>query len=123
MEGSNTQVTPDMKNNEQIINKENNMNENHEQETIDQETQRIIADQMARAKQILTEHADGHHRLAELLIEREVITSEDVESILGPRPWKSRGDELLEANAQIAEAEKPKKRTTRKKKNNETNPS
>lgn len=92
-------------------------------ETIDQETQRIIADQMARAKQILTEHADGHHRLAELLIEREVITSEDVESILGPRPWKSRGDELLEANAQIAEAEKPKKRTTRKKKNNETNPS
>jgi len=38
MEGSNTQVTPDMKNNEQIINKENNMNEKHEQETINQET-------------------------------------------------------------------------------------
>ena len=77
--------------------------------TIDQETQRIIADQMARAKQILSDHADGHHQIAQLLIEREVITSEDVERILGPRPWKSRGDELLEVNASLAEAEKPKK--------------
>ena len=89
---------------------------------IDQETQRIIADQMARAKKILSEHADGHNKLAQLLIEKEVITSEDVEQILGPRPWKSRGDELLEANAQIAateEAAKPKKRTRKKKDNNE----
>ncbi len=86
---------------------------------IDTETQRIIADQMARAKQILTDYADGHHEIARLLIEREVITSEDVERILGPRPWKSRGDELLEANAALAEAEqaaKPKKRAPRKKK-------
>ena len=85
---------------------------------IDQETQRIIADQMARAKQILTEHADGHHQIAQLLIDREVITAEDVERILGPRPWKSRGDELLEANAKMAkEEEQPKKkRAPRKKK-------
>ena len=88
-------------------------------ELIDKETQRIIADQMARAKQILTEQAEGHHRIAELLIEREVITSEDVERILGPRPWKSRGDELLEVNAALAEAEqatKTKKRAPRRKK-------
>ena len=87
--------------------------------TIDQETQRIIADQMARAKQILTDNAEGHHQIAQLLIDREVITSEDVERILGPRPWKSRGDELLEVNAALAEAEKaakPKKRVPRKKK-------
>ena len=87
--------------------------------TIDQETQRIIADQMARAKQILTDHAEGHHQIAQLLIEREVITSEDVARILGPRPWKSRGDELLEANAALAQAEKPKKRTRKKKVDNE----
>ena len=86
-------------------------------ELIDQETQKIIAEQMKRAKAILTEHAEGHHQIAQLLIEREVITSEDVERILGPRPWKSRGDQLLEANAAIAEAEKPKrKRAPRKKK-------
>ena len=83
---------------------------------IDEETKRIIAEQMARAKQILTEQAEGHHQIAQLLIDREVITSEDVERILGPRPWKSRGDELLEVNAAIAEAEKPKKRAPRKKK-------
>ena len=84
---------------------------------IDKETQRIIADQMARAKQILTEHAEGHHELAQLLIEREVITSEDVERILGPRPWKSRGDELLAENEKLkAESEKPKAKRTRKKK-------
>ena len=87
---------------------------------VDQETQRIIAEQMARAKQILTEHAEGHHQLAQLLIEREVITSEDVERILGPRPWKSRGDELLEANAALAEAEKPKKKRAPRKKKEES---
>ena len=85
---------------------------------IDEETQRIIAEQMTRAKKILAENAEGHHQLAELLIEREVITSEDVERILGPRPWKSRGDELLEANAQ--QEEKPKKRTRKKKNTDET---
>ena len=89
---------------------------------IDQETQRIIADQMARAKKILTEHADGHHQIAQLLIDREVITAEDVERILGPRPWKSRGDELLEANAQMAKEEQPKKkRAPRKKKTEQEN--
>ena len=76
--------------------------------TIDKETQRIIADQMARAKEILTKYAEGHHQIAQLLIEREVITSEDVESILGPRPWKSRGDELLEANKEASSKPSPK---------------
>jgi cell division protease FtsH len=89
---------------------------------IDEETQRIIADQMARAKQILMEHAEGHHQIAQLLIEREVITSEDVGRILGPRPWKSRGDELLEANANAqAQAEQPKKKRAPRKKKTENN--
>ncbi len=80
---------------------------------IDKETQRIIAEQMARAKKILTEHAEGHHQIAQLLIEREVITSEDVERILGPRPWKSRGDELLEANKVESGKSKVKSRKTK----------
>jgi cell division protease FtsH len=92
---------------------------------IDKETQRIIADQMARAKQILTDNEDGHHQIAQLLIEREVITSEDVERILGPRPWKSRGDEILESNQQAAAAHNAqsalkKKRAPRKKKEEAT---
>ena len=69
-------------------------------ETIDRESQAIIEKEMARAKQILEENREGHNQLAELLVEREVITSEDVERILGPRPWKSRGDEIIAANAE-----------------------
>jgi cell division protease FtsH len=83
-------------------------------EIIDKESARIIAEQMERAKRILQENEEGHHALANMLIEKEVITSEDVERILGPRPWKSRGDEIMEANAAL-EAAKPKK-TVRKKK-------
>ncbi|MBR1427141.1 MAG: ATP-dependent zinc metalloprotease FtsH [Paludibacteraceae bacterium] len=85
---------------------------------IDEEVAHMIAAQMARAKQILEENREGHHALADLLVEKEVITSEDVERILGPRPWKSRGDEIIAANeaAQAAEqAAKPKRRTPRKK--------
>ena len=75
-------------------------------ELIDAETSVIIAEQMARAKKILEEHAEGHNKLAELLIEKEVITSEDVEAILGARPWASRTDEIIAANASATEVEK-----------------
>ena len=85
-------------------------------EIIDKESARIISEQMERAKRILQENEEGHHALANLLIEREVITHEDVERILGPRPWKSRGDEIIQANAALEEAKpKPKRRSTAKK--------
>ena len=67
-------------------------------EKIDGEVSKLIAAQYERAKAILKEHADGHARLAQILIEREVIFAEDVEAIFGKRPWKSRADELLDAN-------------------------
>ena len=88
-------------------------------EVIDAETAAIIAEQMARAKNILKENAEGHNKLAELLMEKEVITSDDVEAILGARPWTSRTDEIIEANEamQAAEDRQPKKkRAPRKKK-------
>ena len=91
-------------------------------EVIDAETSAIIAEQMARAKKILEENAEGHNKLAELLIEKEVITSDDVEAILGARPWVSRTDEIIEANEAIRREveEKPKKkRAPRKKKEEE----
>ena len=67
-------------------------------EKMDKEVADIIAEQMKRAKQVLRDNADGHHRIAEMLIEKEVITAEDVEAILGPRPWKSRQDEIILSN-------------------------
>ena len=86
-------------------------------EVIDSETSAIIAEQMARAKKILEENAKGHNKLAEMLIEKEVITSDDVEAILGPRPWASRTDEIIAANDALQAEEQPKKkRAPRKKK-------
>ncbi len=75
---------------------------------IDAETSRIISEQMKRAKEVLKQYEEGHHQMAELLIEKEVITSEDVERILGPRPWKSRGDEMLELNEKESTAKTDK---------------
>ena len=85
-------------------------------EVIDSETSAIIAAQMARAKKILEENAEGHNKLAEMLIEKEVITSEDVASVLGPRPWTSREDEIIEANEAMRLKDEKKKRAPRKKK-------
>ena len=72
---------------------------------IDDEALKIINEQYERAKQILTEHAEGHAKLAQLLVEREVIFAEDVETIFGKRPWTSRAEELIEAQ-QRADAER-----------------
>lgn len=69
---------------------------------MDDEVLRIINEQYARAKLILTEHQEGHNKLAELLFQKEVIYAEDVEEIFGKRPWKSRTEELLEANERNA---------------------
>jgi cell division protease FtsH len=72
---------------------------------MDDEVLKMINEQYERAKQILTEHKDGHAQLAQLLIEREVIFADDVERIFGKRPWVSRSEELLEAQMR-ADAER-----------------
>ena len=72
---------------------------------MDDEVLRMINEQYERAKQILTDHKEGHAQLAQLLIDREVIFAEDVEKIFGKRPWVSRAEELLEAQMK-ADAER-----------------
>lgn len=68
----------------------------HTAQLIDQEVQNMIETQYARAKSLLTEHSEGHAKLSQLLVEREVVFAEDVERIFGPRPWVSRTEELLD---------------------------
>jgi len=72
---------------------------------MDDEVLKMINEQYERAKQILTEHKEGHAQLAQLLVDREVIFAEDVERIFGKRPWTSRSEELLEAQMR-ADAER-----------------
>ena len=56
-------------------------------ELIDQESKQLIETQYLRALEVLKAHKDNHHILAELLLEKEVIFSEDLEHVFGKRPW------------------------------------
>ncbi len=72
---------------------------------MDEEVLKMVNEQYERAKQILSEHKEGHAQLAQLLVEHEVIFADDVEKIFGKRPWQSRSEELLEAQMR-ADAER-----------------
>jgi ATP-dependent metalloprotease FtsH len=54
-------------------------------ELIDQEVKLIIVESYARAKEVLKNNMKGLTELAELLLEKEVIFSEDLERIFGKR--------------------------------------
>jgi cell division protease FtsH len=56
-------------------------------ELIDAESKQLIEFQYTRAKEVLQKNKEGHQKLAELLLEKEVIFSEDLENIFGKRPW------------------------------------
>ena len=53
--------------------------------SIDAEARRLIDEAYAMALRVLTEHREGLRELAELLLAREVVFTEDVERIFGPR--------------------------------------
>lgn len=95
-------------------------------ELIDSEVQRIVNEQYDRAKQILSDHKDGHTRLAQQLMDKEVIFAEDVEAIFGKRPWASRSEEIMHANQisneykQVAEAEKHQEEEKKEEENNKS---
>ena len=69
-------------------------------QSIDKEVQAIIDQEYKRAREILEQYTKGHHELADLLLEREVIYTEDAERIFGKRQWTSRNDILDEQNNQ-----------------------
>ena len=73
---------------------------------IDEEVSRIIQEQYNRAKQLLQTYADGHGKLTDMLLSREVIYTDDVEHIFGKRPWVSRTDEILKINEEIEKKRK-----------------
>ena len=54
---------------------------------IDEEISKIVEEQYQRALKILSDNRDKLTRLAEMLLEREVIFKEDLIEIFGPRPF------------------------------------
>jgi ATP-dependent metalloprotease FtsH len=54
---------------------------------IDEEASKIIEKSYEKAKDILIRNKEKLDRLAKKLLEREVIFKDDLEEVLGPRPW------------------------------------
>ena len=75
---------------------------------IDAEVKALIESQYERAKNILSVHKEGHNRLAQILIDKEVIFAEDLERIFGKRKWTSRADELMAENGDDEKEEEEK---------------
>jgi cell division protease FtsH len=67
---------------------------------IDREITKIVSDGYARAKQLLTDHMDALHKIAEELIEKEVLNAVELEAIIGIRP----GDDGKQKTPPEAEA-------------------
>ncbi len=66
-------------------------------ELLDGEVKGLIDTAYATAMKVLEQHREGFTKLAELLLEREVIFSDDLEQIFGPRKKSGGQDELLKA--------------------------
>lgn len=62
-------------------------------ELIDAEVKELVENAYNRAKELLKAHQEQHKQVAELLLEREVIFSDDLEHILGKRPWNDEEEE------------------------------
>jgi len=65
--------------------------------TMDEEVSKLVETAYQRALQILTENREKLEELAHLLLEKEVIFKEDLERILGVRPYIDRQTQIDEA--------------------------
>ena len=54
---------------------------------IDSEVRSLVNSQYERAQEVLTEHRDALEKLAQALLEKEVLLKSDVERLIGPRPY------------------------------------
>jgi AFG3 family protein len=78
-------------------------------QTIDEEVKALIDIQYERAKDILRKNKKGLKQLAEILLEKEVIFSDDLEKIFGKRPWKSHEEEAVKPTPKAKASPRKKK--------------
>jgi cell division protease FtsH len=82
---------------------------------IDEEVKSIIDLAYEKAKALLLEYSEQHNKIGDLLLEKEVIFAEDLERIIGPRPYgKTPFSEDIAATAPVKEivTETPNTETT-----------
>ena len=75
-------------------------------EVIDAEIKRIVEEAYKRAVDILKKNKEGLIKLAQQLLDKEVIFGDDLEKIFGKRPWGSAEDKMDEMENLLAEKEK-----------------
>ena len=69
---------------------------------IDEEVRNLVNSQYIRAQEVLTKHRDALEKLAQALLEKEVLLKSDVERLIGPRPFKDIYQEMDAAEANAA---------------------
>ena len=74
-------------------------------ELIDKEVKELVQTIHDRTESILKDNFDGFTRLAELLLEKEVIFADDLEKIFGPRAGSKPGEMIPKDPEEIAEAQ------------------
>lgn len=74
---------------------------------IDEEISKIIEEQYKRAKELLTTQKEKLTKLAELLLDKEVIFKENLEEIFGKRPWQTEDRHALDSKNGTPVAHKP----------------
>ncbi len=68
---------------------------------IDAEVRQMVLTQFERAKNLLVEHRDALEKLAEQLLEKEVLHKNDVERLIGPRPFAWPDEHKLHHNGTL----------------------
>ncbi|KAK7468767.1 AAA ATPase afg3 [Stygiomarasmius scandens] len=63
-------------------------------ETLDTEVRKMITTMYDRTRSLLKEHKDDVEKVAKLLLEKEVLTREDMIRLLGKRPFAGRSDDM-----------------------------
>ncbi len=71
-------------------------------QAIDEESKALLNRAYEMAKEVLTENKAGFNELAELLLEREVVFTEDVERIFGKRKKDIKAEEAKKEETQLA---------------------
>ncbi len=93
-------------------------------EKIDADVKAMVEEQYERAKEVLRNNMEGLTQLAETLLEKEVIFSDDLERIFGKRKGENKAlDAINEAKEQEkAEAEQQAEAEPKQEENNENQP-
>ena len=73
-------------------------------ELLDEQVRALVVKAHKRTTELLTSHREDVEKVAKLLLEREVITREDMRNLLGKRPFKSadEADEYIEKKGRLS---------------------